>query len=224
VNVFLQALRVRQLNRFQYDRGAVLSRVVRQLARRGAPSTHSTLWTDAIYGWGNRWAADEPYLAEVVRSAQRSTGPILECGSGLTTLLIGVVAARSGIELHSLEHDAAWHVRVSEAIRLYDTGRSTTVHLAPLRDFGDYDWYDAPVERMPRDFSLVVCDGPPEATRGGRSGMLPQMRKSLAPGCSMLLHDTNRTAERELILRWGRECGHTPEISKSKLGFARLAL
>jgi len=220
----MQSIRARQLRYFEFDRGTVLARVVQRLAKRRAPGMYSTLWTDAVYGWDNEeWSADELYLAEVVRSAELSTGSILECGSGLTTLLMGVVAARRGLKLHSLEHNEEWHARVSQVLR--DFGATTTTeHFAPLRDYGDFDWYGAPLESMPSDFTLVVCDGPPASTRGGRSGMLPTMRSKLGPSCSVLLDDANRPAEQELVRSWSKAGGGTTKINKSHRGFARVAL
>ncbi len=113
----LQSLRADMLRRYSYDRSEMLERVVARLLRAPAPRTPSVLWTDAIFGWGNeRWTAEAPYLSAVARQAERASGAILECGSGLTTLLMGAIATRRGIALHSLEHNADWHARVSESI------------------------------------------------------------------------------------------------------------
>jgi hypothetical protein len=220
----LHRMRASQLRRFDYDRDEVLSRAVTRLTRSPAPSVHSPLWTDARFGWGNeKWAAEEPYLAEVVRSAEASRGSILECGSGLTTLLMGAVAARRGIELHTLEHNPAWHARVTEALRSIDTS-TTVVHLAPLQDRGDCEWYDAPLDSIPNDITLVVCDGPPESTRGGRRGLLPTVREKLARDCSIMLDDTSRAAERELVRIWCHALGAVAEIDTRGRGFARLTI
>ena len=63
---------------------------------------------------------------------------------------------------------------------------------------------------MPRDFNLVICDGPPGTTRGGRTGMLPIMRKQLAPHCRIFVDDVNRPDESAMLKRWaeqeGRQC------------------
>ena len=220
----MQRARDWQLRRFRFDRRKILAKAVRRLSRRKAPGRYSTLWTDAIYGWGNElWAAESLYLAEVVRSAERATGSILECGSGLTTLLMSAVSGRRGIQLHSLEHDATWHAKVVEALR--ETGAPTaTVHLAALRDYGEFDWYDVPLDDLPADVSLVICDGPPSGTRGGRSGMLPSVRSRMAPVCVVLLDDANRPAERQLVQEWSREAHTTPEINTSSRGFARVTV
>jgi hypothetical protein len=210
------------LRRYSYDRSEMLERVMSRLSRARAPRAFSVLWTDAIFGWGNeRWAAEARYLCEVVRSAEKVQGSILECGSGLTTLMMGAVASRRGIQLHALEHNADWHARVSEAIARFGL-TNVTVHLAPLRDFGSFDWYDAQLDDMPNDFSLVVCDGPPGVTPGGRSGMLPRMREKLAKSVSILLDDTNRAAEGQLVQQWIGELGASHGLHAGGRGFARI--
>lgn len=220
----IHVLRARQLRRYAFDRTETLRRVVKRLTRARAPSVYSTLWSDAVYGWGNeKWSADEMYLCEVIRTAESTSGAILECGSGLTTLLLSAVAARRGLQVHALEHNETWHARVRQAV-LEMGGTTTTVHLAALRSYDDYDWYDAPLEELPGNITLVVCDGPPGATRGGRSGMLPRMREKLAPRCTILLDDISRPAERELALGWSRESGTVAQLKESKHGFARVAL
>jgi hypothetical protein len=220
----LHSLRRRQLQRSGADRKELLSRTLRRLERSRSPGAWSTLWTDAIYAWDNaRWSAEEQYLAEVVRSAERAKSLVLECGSGLTTLLIGAVAARRGLHVHALEHNPEWQSRVSSALREFGLV-DVTVHLAPLRDFGDFVWYDAPTAVLPTDFEMVVCDGPPEGTRGGRSGVLPVMRRHLAPDCVILLDDANRPAEQELLAQWVRDHGAIPQLARSSRGFARVRL
>ncbi len=221
--MMLQSLRARMLRRYAYDREEVLERVMKRMSRSRSPFTFSTLWTDAIFGWGNeRWSAEARYLSEVVRASEKSKGPILECGSGLTTLLMGEVAARRGIQLHSLEHDADWHARVSQALEHFGLERVVTVHLSPLREFGPFDWYDAPLASMPNDFSLVICDGPPGATRGGRSGMLPVMHEKLGKSFSILLDDANRPAEGQLVQDWTRELRVPPRLHTKGRGFAQI--
>src|SRR6185295_13403707 len=68
-------------------------------------------------GWGNDgYAANIDYLEEVAKNAASTEGPILECGSGLTTLLLGLVAGRRGVPVHSLEHSQSWRLRVSKVL------------------------------------------------------------------------------------------------------------
>lgn len=202
----------------------MLERAVIRLSRARAPRMPSVLWTDAIFGWGNeRWTAEASYLAQVVRAAEKAKNSILECGSGLTTLMMGAIASRRNIHVHSLEHDANWHARVSEALTHFHLTH-VTLHLAPLRDYGSYDWYDVQLETLPNDFSLVVCDGPPGVTRGGRSGVLPIMRGKMGTSFLILVDDTNRPGEGQLAQRWITELGAKAEVHVGGRGFARISV
>ena len=152
--------------------------------------------------WDNEgMAAQTAYLREVARHASQTPGPILECGSGLTTLIIGLLAGRRNVESWTLEHFGDWHRRVSETLARQDI---TTVNncFSPLRDYGDFSWYDPPREKLPDKFSLIVCDGPPGSTPGGRYGLVPVLKEKLEPGTIILLDDADRDAEAGALRRW----------------------
>lgn len=73
----------------------------------------SPVLRDLIYGWGNEaWSARDEYLADGVRHVLAARGPILECGSGLTTVLFGTIARRRGLSYWALEHLPEWAARV----------------------------------------------------------------------------------------------------------------
>lgn len=161
--------------------------------------------SDLVYGWGNDgWSALDEYLAGCVAHASTTSGPILECGSGLSTILVGVMAKRRGLRHWALEHAPEWAKRVQRCLRRYKLD-SVVLSSEPLRDYGTFRWYDPPLESMPRNFSLVVCDGPPAGTRGGRSGLVPIMRERFAPGCVILLDDACREQESAIARQWAVE-------------------
>jgi Methyltransferase domain len=157
-------------------------------------------------GWGNQgWSGRTAYLEEVVKWAAITPGPVLECGSGLTTILLGLYAGRRGVPLWTLEHDFAWHKRIANVLSDRHIS-SVNLSLAPLRDFGSFSWYAPPLTLMPAEFKLVVCDGPPErTTRGKRFGLLPVMGKRLASNCVILLDDLNIELEDNVIDHWAAE-------------------
>ena len=188
-----------------------LARVRTALRRlEAAPSAHPPArdLLDRLYrAWGNDgWTADLEYLEEVARCAVSTPGPILECGSGATTLLLAILAAARGVEVWVLEDAPAWHARVARALGGERAARLRLCATA-LRDFGDFDWYDAPVAQMPRDFRLVVCDGPPGTVRGGRYGLVPILGSHLAPGALILLDNADRPKEMAALERWQRDAG-----------------
>ena len=157
--------------------------------------------------WGDDgFRAVGGYLEEVTRRAADEQRPVLEIGSGLTTLILGALLHRRDLPVWTLEHHPEYF-RQTEA-RLRRCGL-TNVHLilAPLRDYGDFCWYDPPLDALPRDFGLVVADGPPGDVKGGRFGLLPVLRSHFARGVVILLDDAERLQERVVLEKWASEYG-----------------
>ncbi|MGE3540266.1 MAG: hypothetical protein AB7N91_22855 [Candidatus Tectimicrobiota bacterium] len=162
---------------------------------------------DLIYGWGNaKWIALDAYLAACIQHALETQGPILECGSGLSTLLVGVIAQQRGQSHWVLEHTPTWAALVQRYLHTYALD-CVVVCVSPLKDYGAYCWYEPPVASMPARFALVVCDGPPGDTKGGRYGLAPVMRERLQAGCTILLDDAHRQQEYAIAERWAAELG-----------------
>src|SRR5689334_3088705 len=166
-------------------------------------------------GWSNEgYAANLEYLEAVAQNAVRVEGPILECGSGATTILLGVLCEKRNIEVWSLEHSEPWRQRVSDVLKKSDI---SGVHVcsSALVEQGDFAWYSPPLDRMPKQFSLVICDGPPGSTKGGRYGLLPVMGNRLPLGSIILADDAGRPDEARLIKRWESEAGFQTELIKT---------
>jgi hypothetical protein len=189
-------------------RAARLRRVVRQFRRRevGAPVDRELL-ARLRSAWGNdAFTAPLEFLEVVSDRAMNTGGPILECGTGCSTLVLGLVAAERGAEVWSFEHDAKW--RQFTAAILADLGVSGVRILhTPLRSHGGFDWYEPPADvPLPERFTVVVCDGPPStSTRGGRYGLLPVLGDRFGPGTEILLDDARRPEDAAVITRWAAE-------------------
>ena len=190
----------------QAIRNLAFRRALRHLVRLPVGEVPSRqMLIDLQAGWGNEgFAAHTDYLEEAANRAVATSGAILECGSGLTTILLGWLAGRRGIETWSLEHMPEWHAQIARTLRRYRVPKAH-VCLAPLRDYGDFWWYDPPLERMPETFKLIVCDGPPGTTPGNRYGLLPVLGERLHPGSLILLDDADRPSEVEVLRRWSAE-------------------
>ncbi|HEY6352854.1 MAG TPA: hypothetical protein VIY30_00055 [Burkholderiaceae bacterium] len=196
----------------------------RFIANPTAALASTSLLGELIATWGNSgWSAQEGYLRECCACALTSSGPTLECGSGLSTLLLGVIGQQRGHQHWALEHLAEWALKVDRCAVRHRL-RAVNVCTAPLRNYAGYVWYDPPLRRLPNQFALVVCDGPPAETAGGRYGLVPIMRNRLAPGCVILLDDAEREAERTIARRWQLELGATHQLVADDKPFIRLVM
>ena len=165
------------------------------------------LVADLVRGWGNEaWSADLPLLAATLEWLPKTSGTILECGSGLSTLVLAIAARASGRRVFSFEHDPEWAARLERDIPK-DLRGVIDLCVTPIRNHGDFDWYSFEGVRLPIDVGFVVCDGPPGSTRGGRYGLGPMLTRYLAPRCIVLLDDTQRVSEHDIMIRWREEFG-----------------
>ena len=149
--------------------------------------------------WGNAsFAARYDYLCAVCDYARRSNIAILECGTGLTTAIMAAVA---NVQIYCLEHSPEWADFIDR--RLNQLHLSAAVIRSKLHDYGAFDWYEIPTS-LPNKFDLVVCDGPPGTTRGGRYGLLPLLGERIHRA-AVLLDDAQRPQESEILTRWQTE-------------------
>jgi len=190
-----------------------LGAAIRRLSSVGESETSARdVLAELGQGWGDDgFRAVGGYLDEVASWAAEAQGPVLEIGSGLTTLVLGALAGRRGLPVWTLEHHPEFLRNTEAKLRRYSL-TNVNLTLAPLRDYGDFCWYDPPLDALPRDFSLVIADGPPGNVKGGRFGLLPVLRSHLAPGAVILLDDAERPQEKAVLEKWGTEYGLSHEL------------
>ena len=202
-------------------RKAVLSYLFRQAMRdvadlRPGHLPSRELLTRLRIGWDNRgWDAKLDYFETIAKKAATTEGPILECGSGLTTLLLGQLAGRRKVQTWSLEHNPLWHQRVSSALRTHQID-GVDLCLSPLRNYEGFNWYDPPLGALPSEFSLVICDGPPDLANGGRYGLLPVLGSRLKKGAVILFDDAREPGQPEVLRRWSEEQGVQVELRETE--------
>lgn len=200
--------KIKSINR-ERQLGVAVKRLT-AAAETGAPGLD--VLAELERAWGeDGFRAVGGYLEEVARFATEVRGPVLEIGSGLTTLILGALVARRGIPVWTLEHHPEYFAQTQELLKRVGL---SDVHLtlAPLRDYGDFCWYDAPLDVLPRDFSLVIADGPPGDVKGGRFGLLPILRSHFAPGVIVLLDDAERAREQAVLEKWKSEYGLSQQL------------
>ena len=198
-----------------YLRRSALTRAISDWRRLPAPLEPAPRLIERLaYGWGNEeWSPRVVFLEKALECARRSTGPILECGAGLSTILLGILSQYLSRTVWTLEEDRGWCRTVRAALRRYHIDSVRLIE-APLRPYDGYHWYTLPGERLPDRFSLVVCDGPSGKTPGGRYGLVPQLQSRLAEDCVILLDDARRATEQETAARWGEMLQAKPTLVK----------
>ena len=164
-------------------RSRTLQRVVAALRREvHAGAISPALWPELREAWGNTaFSADAGYLAEIAARALARRGPVLECGSGLSTLVLGVIADARQAGVWSLEQDGEWLRLVSGILAQFAVRRVALWH-TPLVLRGDYAWFDLSGCSLPGAFLHVFCDGPAVLPHwpapihlGWRRGVVPEL-------------------------------------------------
>ena len=177
----------------------------RQLQRDQVPSKQ--LLEELVIAWGNEgYSAQHEYLLELIRTSRQIDGPILECGSGLSTMLVGVEAQRQALSHYALENHPGWVRRMRRELTAAGI-TSVVVCETPLRNYGNYTWYDVSQTNLPTDFAMAICDGPPGDNPESRYGLIPVLRDRLKPGCLVVVDDFERMGEQTIAYRWAKETG-----------------
>jgi hypothetical protein len=171
-------------------------------------------------GWRNPYAATVEQLYALYHMAIEARGPILETGSGLSTLVLAIATEarpERGPSVYSLEHDPDYMAKTAKLCHDFALDNVALVY-APLQEFdktrdfgsvkeGEYTWYgisEAQSLEMPDEFSIVFCDGP--QGRFGRMGLFERGRGWFETA-TIVIDD----ADRDLALiqsyakEWGRE-------------------
>jgi len=167
---------------------------------------------DVRRAWGNEaYSADLDFIARIAGRALQGKGPFLDCGSGISTIVVAALAGRHGSCVWSLEQNRAWYDYLRATLRALHI---TNVKLwyAPLRKYGDFVWFDLQGRRLPSGFSHVFCDGPAVFASdweepffsSWRAGVVPVLEDAGIHFGEILLDDADDPRAEALRRRW--EC------------------
>lgn len=211
-------------------RRAALRRGIAGLRAQAASGEVSpALLAELHRAWGNTgYSADVSFLAAMVARVLAGGERWLECGSGLSTVVLGAVAGVNGGTLWSLEQDAAWHALVAEDLRMLELPNVLLWH-TPLRSFDGFVWYDLGDRALPPAFAAVFCDGPSvgasrwstELHAAWRVGVVPLLRERGVQFGEILLDDADDGRSAALRRRWAEAGLVTEEILTQTGGFIR---
>jgi hypothetical protein len=153
-------------------------------------------------------------LAGLVAEVRAGRREVVECGSGVSTLVLARSLVECGGRLHALEHDAGWAEEVRSQLEREGLDSAAQLVDAPLRphplSLDGTGWYDeAALFELPASgVSLLLVDGPPAGEPGlGRSRYpaLPVLGPRLAPSAIVVLDDFERPGEADVLTAWEGE-------------------
>lgn len=107
------------------------------------------------------YAAPQEVLSICAALSRKAEGPILETGSGLSSI---VLAAGTDEPVYCLEHSEKWAAYLQDMVTRSGV-ENVRVVMCGIAD----GWYDVPGS-IPKEFALVLNDGPPRQI-GSRMGL-----------------------------------------------------
>jgi predicted O-methyltransferase YrrM len=165
--------------------------------------------------WGNElFRADADYLRAIYCAVRETKGRVLECGSGISTVLLSATAPG---RVTTLEHSRVWTAVTRHELRKLRL--EDPIVRSPLTNHAAGIWYDA---RLSDGYSVIVCDGPP-GHRGGRGATLPIAIPHMTPKAVVLLDDVERPEERTISETWAARYGFDLEIVQCARPYAVLS-
>lgn len=159
------------------------------------------------------WAIEGDFGQLISQEVQRGpTTNIVECGSGVSTLVIAAQLCLKGVgRLYTIEHDPRYAEETAR--RLVDAGLDKWVCMivAPTvrQTLGTETirWYDlAQVEpQLPEAIHLLIVDGPPSTYPWARWPAVKALYGRMPVGGVVLADDGRTRYERKTAFRWQAE-------------------
>jgi predicted O-methyltransferase YrrM len=160
---------------------------------------------------GANWAARAPVILFIVDEILGDSGrrSILECGSGASTVWTAAALRHRGAgHVVALEADASFGAETRARLVEHGLEPWATVVDAPLVDtvtesLGHQPWYDLSDLGDLDKVDLLFVDGPPRSTaKLARFPAVPQLLPRLRVGALVVLDDTHRGDEKEIVRLW----------------------
>lgn len=132
--------------------------------------------------------------------ARKAEGPLLECGSGLSTLVMGLALRGSKHQLYSLENDLDWIERVKVWLDRYGAENVNLLYAPLYPSTSGERWYGVDPEEMCAHFDGVLIDGPAR-TGAKRSVVFDVLGEHIKHARTWIIDDTEDAEESGLLER-----------------------
>jgi len=175
--------------------------------------------------WGDPLRpSDENYLRSCLTQVNASKGPILQCGAGLMTLLLGAACQRkeeNPNQIWCLEHDRHWANLIRSWLTEYQIPNTHVIH-SPAKLFKDCSWYSVDTARLAKIYSMVICEGT-RATPKGCIGALTRVQNRLSDEFVVLAKQVTQSADLKFLNSWAKNQGASFVIVDKLDGLIKIA-
>lgn len=207
-----------------------LRRYVRRLERETTQQTKELLVYQALdirhplpplRGWAISPDIGWIYVSKIFEMKPKT---IVECGSGVSTLLAAYSLKRlGGGKVIALEHDEAFAQQTRQQICSHGLEDYAQVLITPLTNYliveTSFRWYDITSVDLHQPIDLLLVDGPPGTLqKQSRYPALPLLMSHLHPKSWILMDDANRQDEQEICKRWEEEFELTSQTLSAEKG------
>jgi predicted O-methyltransferase YrrM len=176
-----------------------------------------------------------PALANIISRTIATQKPkvILECGSGVSTLIVCYCLSRNGSgHVYSLDHMDEYAQITRDTLHLHHLSEYGTVYVADLVDVHIDDremtWYNPEVLGSISDIDLLIVDGPPgHLSKMARYPAIPILLNKLKEGAIILVDDYDRPDEKSMVKEWCDKYGftilHEYDVEKGACALRRIS-
>ena len=154
------------------------------------------------------WSAAPDFLKLIAENClQTRPETILECSSGITTLVLARCCQINGFgHVYSLENGDEYADVTSKQLERFGLSTFADVIYSPLQNkviaSQSYDWYQTDKINI-SSIDMLVVDGPSGfIQKNSRYPALPMLFNNLAKGCKVFLDDAARSDEKEIVEIW----------------------
>ncbi|WP_456417787.1 class I SAM-dependent methyltransferase [Thiolapillus sp.] len=174
-------------------------------------STQRLLQLEKALPYTEHWSAAADFLNLLVEHClENKPGNILECSSGLSTLVLARCCQLNQCGLvFSLENDANFAADTRAHLQTLELADHAQVIHAPLRTYSlertDFEWYST--DSLPEtSIDLLVIDGPPGYIQPlSRYPALPLLAQRMKTNSVIFLDDAARDQEKKIISLWQKK-------------------
>ncbi|MEZ5557580.1 MAG: class I SAM-dependent methyltransferase [Pseudomonadales bacterium] len=216
----LHAMRARTA---AYARQIALDRCLRRLAGGDPDTLPAGLVTELYAHWGD--PLDEPgegFLRSCLAELKLADGPVLQCGAGVLTLLLGAICGRDAKRhLWCFEQDPQWSNVMRSWLTQYEIANAHVI-TAPARMYPTFVWYAMDLNRVPKGLRLLLCEGS-RATPRGAVGALEMLTDHLAPNCTVLARRVTSKDDLAYLKDWAGRHGAALVMVDKREGFIKLS-